>query len=94
MKHVKGVREKKITRGKERTFHTLPPSITRTLTFQPYTTLSPITRSIRNEKDKGRRRRTKLHYPKLQHGEETTKIILKTTQKLLSFGLWKTPGYL
>ena len=55
-KHVKGVREKKIKRGKKRTFHRLSPFITRTLTFQPYTTLSPITRSTRNEKYKERRR--------------------------------------
>ena len=32
-KHVKGVRQKKIKRGKERTFHRLSPSITRTLAF-------------------------------------------------------------
>ena len=51
-KHVKRVREKKINRGKERTFHRLSPSIIRTLAFQPYTTLSPITRSKRNEKYK------------------------------------------
>ena len=38
-KHVKGVREKKTKPGKERTFHRLSPSITRTLIFQPYTTL-------------------------------------------------------
>ena len=51
-KHVKGVREKKTKRGKERTFHTLSPSITSTLAFQPCTTLSPITRSKRNKKYK------------------------------------------
>ena len=51
-KHVKGIREKKIKKGKERTFHRLSPSITRILAFQPYTTLSPITRSTRNEKYK------------------------------------------
>ena len=49
-KHVKGVREKKTKRGKERIFHKLSPSITSTLTFQPCTTLFPITRSTRNEK--------------------------------------------
>ena len=52
-KHVKGVREKKTKRGKDRIFHNLSYSITRTLTFQPCITLSPITRSIRNEKYKG-----------------------------------------
>ena len=51
-KHVKGVREKKTKRGKERNFHSLSPSITSTLTFQPYTNLFPITRSKRNEKYK------------------------------------------
>ena len=50
--NVKGVREKKTKRGKERTFDNLSPSITSTLTFQPCTTLSPITRSTRNEKYK------------------------------------------
>ena len=63
--NVKGTREKKIKRGKESTSHRLSPSITSTLTFQACTTLSPITRSTRNEKYKGGRRRTKLHYPKL-----------------------------
>jgi len=32
-KHVNEIREKKIRRDKERTFHRLSPSITRTLTF-------------------------------------------------------------
>ena len=74
-KHVKGVREKKIKRGKERTFHKLSPSIISALAFQPWTTLSPITRSTRNEKYKrGRRRRTKLNYPKLQQGKKTTQL--------------------
>ena len=52
VKHVKGVREKKTKRGKERTFHKLSPSITSTLAFQPCTTLFPITISIRNRKYK------------------------------------------
>ena len=52
--HVKRVREKKTKRGKERTFHNLSPSITRTLAFHSYIALSPITRSTRNEKYKGR----------------------------------------
>ena len=51
-KHEKEIREKKTKRGKERTFHNLSLSITSTLTFQPCTTLSPITRSTRNEKYK------------------------------------------
>ena len=50
--HVKGVREKKTKRDKERTFHSLSPSMSITLTFYPCTTLSPITRSKRNEKYK------------------------------------------
>ena len=50
--HLKRVREKKTKRGKESTFHTLSPSITSTLAFQACTTLSPITRSTRNEKYK------------------------------------------
>jgi len=46
-----------------------------------------ITRSTRNEKYKrGRRRTTKINYPTLQHVEETTKTIQKTTQKLISLG--------
>ena len=91
-KHVKRVREKTKS-GKERIFHSLSPSITRTLAFQPYITLSPITRSTRNEKYKGARRRTtNLNYPTLQHGEENPKTILKTTQKLLSPRLWKAPS--
>ena len=49
-KHVKGVREKKTKPGKERTFHRLSPSITSALAFQPCTTLTPIKRSIGNEK--------------------------------------------
>jgi len=64
-KYVKGVIEKKIKRGKERNFHRLSLSITSTYTFQPCSTLSPIRRSTRNEKYKGgRRRTTKLNYPK------------------------------
>ena len=51
-KYVKGVRQKKTKRGKERTFHRLSPSIISTLTFHQCTTLSPITRSKRNEKYK------------------------------------------
>ena len=54
-KHVKGVREKKTSRDKERTFHRLSPSIARTLAFHSCITLSPNTRSKRNEKYKGRR---------------------------------------
>ena len=50
-KHVKEVREK-TKRGKERTFHSLSPSLTSTLTFQTCITLFPITRSKRNEKYK------------------------------------------
>ena len=50
-KHVKGVREK-TERDKERTFHSLSPSITSTLTFHSCITLSPITRSKRNKKYK------------------------------------------
>ena len=91
-KYVKRVREKKIKRGKERAFHRLSPSIISTLAFQPCTTLSSITRSIRNEKYKGGRRTTNQNYPTLQHGEETTKTILKTTQKLLSLGSGKPQG--
>jgi len=49
-KHVKGVREKKTRRDKERTFHRLSPSIFRTLAFILCTTLFPITRSTRNKK--------------------------------------------
>ena len=61
-KHVKRVREKKIRRDRERTFHRLSHFITSTLAFHSYTTL---TRSIGNEKYKGgRRRTTKLNYPK------------------------------
>ena len=64
-KHVKGVREKKTSRDKGRTFHRVSPSITSTLAFHSFTTLSPITRSTRNEKYKGgRRRTTDLNYPK------------------------------
>jgi len=60
--HVKGVREKKIKRGKKSTFHELLPSITSTLAFQACATLSPITRSTRNEKYNGEgRRRTNLN---------------------------------
>ena len=51
-KHVKGVKEKKIKRDKERAFHRLSPSITSTLAFHPCITLFPITRSARNEKYK------------------------------------------
>ena len=73
VKHVKGVREKKTKRGKVRTFHRLSSSITSTLTSQPCTTLSPITRSTRNGKYKGgRRRTTNLEYPTLQHEKKTT----------------------
>ena len=71
----------------------MSPSITRTLAFQPCITLSPITRSTRNEKYKGGRRiTTNLNYPTLQHGEETAKTILKITQKLLSLGSEKRQG--
>jgi len=60
-KHVKGVREKKISRDKERTFHRVSPSITSTLAFILCTTPFPITWSTRNEKYKcGRRRTTNL----------------------------------
>ena len=70
-KHVKGVGEKKIRGNKERTCHRLSPSITNTLAFHPYTTIFPITRSTRNEKYKGERRRTtNLNCLKLQHREE------------------------
>ena len=93
--HIKGVREKKTMRGKERTFHNLSPSITRTLTFQRCITLSPVTRSTRNRKYKGERRRTtNLNYLTLQHGEETTKNYPKNYSKTPLPGLWKTPGYL
>ena len=55
----------KIIRDKERTFHKLSPSIINTLAFHSYTTLSPITRSIRDGKYKGGRRRiTNLNHPK------------------------------
>ena len=50
--HVKGVREKKIKRCKERTFHSLSSSITSTLAFHSCITLSPNTRSKINEKYK------------------------------------------
>ena len=81
-KHVKGVREKKRRRDKERAFHRLPPSITRTFSFILCTTLFPIIRSTRNEKYKRERRRTtNLNYPNNYiHGEETA---LKTSSKLL-----------
>jgi len=60
-KHVKGVREKKTSRDKERTFHRVSPSITSTLSFILYTTLFLITWSTKNEKyKKGRRRTTNL----------------------------------
>ena len=73
-KHVKGVREKKTMRDKEGTFHRVSPSITSTLTFIICTTLFPITWSTRNETYKrGRRRTTKLNYPKNYiHEKETT----------------------
>ena len=64
-KYVRGVREKKTKRGKERIFHRLSPSITSTLAFHSCNTLSPIIRSTRNEKYKGgRRRTTNLNYLK------------------------------
>ena len=66
--HVKGSKEK-TKRGKERTFHSLSPSITSTLAFQSCITLSPNTRSKRNEEYKEEEERTKLHYPKLQNGK-------------------------
>jgi len=70
----------------------LSPSITSTLAFQICVTLSPITRSTRNEKYKGEgRRRTKLNYPKLQHRKKTPKTNLKTPQKLLP-GSGKSQG--
>ena len=51
----------------------MSPYIISTLTFSLCTTLSPITRSTRNEKYKGgRRRTTNLNYPKLQNGDENT----------------------
>ena len=83
-KHIKGVREKKTKRGKQRTFHRLSPSITSTLAFQPSTTLSPIIRSTRNRKYKGGRRgTTNLNYPKLQHEEENPKNYSKIPPLLL-----------
>ena len=64
-KHVKRVREKKIKRDKERTFHRFSPSIISTLAFQPCTTHFPITRSSRNKKYKEEEERTtNLNYPK------------------------------
>jgi len=51
-KHVKGVREKKTSRDKERTFHRVSPSITSTLTFILCTTLFPVTRPTRNRNTK------------------------------------------
>ena len=51
-KYVKGVREKKTSRDKKRTFHRVSPSITGTLAFILCTTLFPITRYTRNEKYK------------------------------------------
>ena len=56
-KYVKRVREKKTQRDKERTFHRLSSSITSTLTFHPYTTLFPITRSKRNENTKRKKKK-------------------------------------
>ena len=79
-KDVKGVREKKTKRRKESTFHSLSPSITSILAFQTCITLSPITKSTRNGKYKGgKRRRAKLNYPKLQHEKKNPKTNLKTT---------------
>jgi len=64
-KHVKGVREKKTSRDKERIFYRVSPSITSILAFILCTTLFPITRFTRNEKYKRERRRTtNLNYPK------------------------------
>ena len=51
VKHVKVVREKKIKRGKKRTFHRLLPSIIRTLAFQPYTTLSLLLQDLQEMKN-------------------------------------------
>ena len=49
---VKGVKEKKTKRGKERTFHRLSYFITNTLAFHSYTTLSPITKQeMKNTKE-------------------------------------------
>ena len=80
-KHVKGVREKKTSTDKERSFHRVSPSITRTLVFIFCTTLFHITRSTRNAKYKRGKRTTNLNYPNNYiHGEETT---LKTFSKLL-----------
>ena len=50
-KHVKGVREK-TNRDKKKTFHRMSPSIISTLAFILYTTLFPITRSIRKKNTK------------------------------------------
>ena len=90
-KHVKGVREKKTSINKKRTFHRVSHSITSTLTFILCTTLFPITRSTWNEKYKrGRRRTTNLNYPKNYiHGKETT---FKLSSQLFSPELWKSQG--
>ena len=73
----------------------MSPSIISTLTSRPCTTLSSITRSTRNEKYKrGKRRRTKLNYPKLKYGKKIPKTNLKTTQKLLSQVLEKPQGFI
>ena len=50
-KHVKGVREKKIKRGKERIFYRLSLSIKSTLTFQPCTTLSLLLQDLQEMKN-------------------------------------------
>ena len=91
-KHVKGVRDKKTRRDKERTFHRLSPFITSTLALHPCTTLFPITGSTRNEKSKtGRRRTTNLNYPKNYNMEKKT---LKTILKTPPPSALKIPGYI
>ena len=89
--HVKGVKEKKTMRDKERTFHKVSRSITSTLTFILCTTLFLIIRCTRNRKYKReRRRRTNLNNLKnYMRGEETT---LKLSSKLFSPELRKSQG--
>ena len=79
-KYGKGVREKKTSKDKERTFHRVSSSIISTLAFILCTTFFHIKRSTRNEKyRRGRRRITILNYPdNYIHEEETT---LKTSLK-------------
>jgi len=84
---VKGVREKKTRRDKERTFHRVSPSITSTLAFILCTTLFPIIRSKRNEKYKrGRSKTTNLNCPKEKNYPKNY------TPEHSSPELWKSRG--